>query len=88
MPLYTFTTPYVDEGFSTNRFWRYFRQRVGVSVIKTGGIYKTARYMQDETYRSYDEYYQGGHIHTVDDTTKAALIAANIGITEANFTAQ
>ena len=36
---------------------------------------------------SYQEVYLGGREHTVDEATKAALIAANIDITESNFTA-
>lgn len=31
-------------------------------------------------------YFRGGYEHTVDDATKAALIAANVGVTESNFT--
>ena len=37
--------------------------------------------------RNYDEFYRGGYTHTVDDTTRAALIAGNVGVTSANFTA-
>ena len=32
--------------------------------------------------------YMGGHEYTVDDATKAALIAAGVGVSESNFTAQ
>lgn len=31
-------------------------------------------------------YFRGGYQHTVDDATKAALIAAGVGVTESNFT--
>jgi len=31
-------------------------------------------------------YFRGGYEHTVDDATKAALIAADVGVTESNFT--
>jgi hypothetical protein len=31
-------------------------------------------------------YFRGGYEHTVDDATKAALIAADVDVTEANFT--
>jgi hypothetical protein len=37
---------------------------------------------------TYQEVYRGGYNHTVDEATKAALIAADIDVTEANFTAQ
>lgn len=32
-------------------------------------------------------YFRGGYQHIVDDAVKAALIAANVGVTESNFTA-
>jgi hypothetical protein len=36
---------------------------------------------------TYQEVYLGGSQYTVDDATKAALIAGGVGVTEANFTA-
>jgi hypothetical protein len=35
---------------------------------------------------SQPHFFQGGHVYDVDDDTKAGLIAANIGVTDANFT--
>jgi hypothetical protein len=46
------------------------------------------RYLIDEDLRSYQEVYLGGNKHVVDATTKAALIAGGVGVTEDNFTAQ
>jgi hypothetical protein len=51
-------------------------------------VYKQVRYLQDEDLRSYQEVYLGGNKHIVDATTKAALIAGGVGVTEDNFTAQ
>lgn len=84
---YTFRTPSKTQAFSNRPFWRYFTEVVGVSVYKIGSTYALAQFLQDEVAESYDEFYQGGYLHTVNTATKAALIAADIGITEANFTA-
>jgi hypothetical protein len=35
---------------------------------------------------SQPHFFQGGHVYDVDDDLKAALIAAGIGVTDANFT--
>jgi hypothetical protein len=42
----------------------------------------------DEDLATFEEVYRGGYAHTVNDATKAALIAGGVDVTEANFTAQ
>jgi ferredoxin-NADP reductase len=63
----------------------------GVSVTyQGGGAYTAVRYpTQDEITASLanGQFYMGGTENVVDDATKAALIAAGIGVTAANFTA-
>ena len=89
MANYTFRTPTVEEGpAGGHRLFYFYKLTRGVTVVKSGGTYSLLRYAVDEDLQDYDEVYAGGYNHTVDDATKAALIAANIGITEANFTAQ
>jgi hypothetical protein len=86
---YTFTTPYVLEGPSGgHRLFYFAKLRKGLTVIKSGSTWSTTRYLIDEDLDNYTEIYRGGYSHTVNDATKAELIAAGIGITEANFTAQ
>ena len=64
----------------------------GVTVLEIqAGVWETGRYL------SYTEelaiidaglrYYAGGHIHVVNDATRAELIAyPGLGVTAANFT--
>lgn len=87
MTNYIFSTPYVEEGYSTVGLWRYLKERRGVSVVKINGTYKLKRHMTDEVARDYDELYIGGYEYTVDSATKSALIAGGIGVTEDNFRA-
>jgi len=89
MANYTFTTPVVEEGpIGDHRLFYFFKMNRGITIIKSSGTYRQVRYITDETLDDYTETYRGGYNHTVNDETKAALIAANVGITEANFTAQ
>lgn len=89
MPNYIFSTPYVEEGIvSQERLFTFRKRRVGKSVIKTGGVYSVTRFPVDPSGQTYQEFYQGGKKHIVDEATKTALIAAGIGITESNFTAE
>ena len=89
MANYTFRTPTFREGpAGGHRLFYYYKLDKGYSVVKSGGVYSLTRFIVDGDIPNYQEVYLGGRNHTVDDTTKAALIAANIGITEANFTAQ
>jgi hypothetical protein len=85
---YIFTTPTVQEGPSGNhRLFYFYKRTVGLTVVKQNGSYRINRYPLDPSVETYEEFYIGGHKHTVNDATKAALIAASIGITETNFTA-
>jgi hypothetical protein len=85
---YIFTTPSVQEGpIGKHRLFYFYKRTVGVSVVKQNGSYRISRFPLDPSVETYEEFYIGGHKHTVNDATKAALVAASIGITEANFTA-
>jgi hypothetical protein len=88
MANYTFRPPVVEEGpAGGGRLFYFYRLNRGVTVIKQNNAYTLIRYPLDEDLATYQEVYLGGRDHTVNDSTKAALIAANIGITESNFTA-
>jgi hypothetical protein len=85
---YIFQTPTVQEGPAGGaRLFYFYKLKKGISVAKTGATYSLVRYPVDEDVATYTEFYRGGYQHTVNDATKAALIAGGIGVTEANFTA-
>lgn len=89
MTNWTFKTPTVAEGpAGGHRLFSFFKLDKGITIVKSGGSYSQVRYLLDDALDDYDEIYRGGYNHTVDDATKAALIAGGIGVTEANFTAQ
>jgi hypothetical protein len=85
---YIFETPTVDEGFEgVQRLFMFYKLTRGISVIKVNGAYRQVRYPLDSDLETFQEVYLGGSKYTVDDATKAALIAGGVGVTEANFTA-
>ena len=89
MATYVFETPIVREGpAGGHRLFHFYKLNRGISIVKDAGVYKQVRYLEDEDLRSYQEVYLGGNKHIVDETTKAALIAGGVDVTEANFTAQ
>ena len=89
MATYVFETPIVREGpAGGHHLFHFYKLNVGISIVKDNGVYRQVRYLQDEDLRSYQEVYLGGNKHIVDETTKAALIAGGVDVTEANFTAQ
>lgn len=86
---YTFRGPTVEEGPAGNhRLFYFYKLKRGITVVKSGSTYSTLRYSVDEDLLDYDVVYRGGYDYTVDEATKTELIAAGIGVTEANFTAQ
>ena len=89
MPNYTFRPPTVEEGpAGGHRLFSFYKLDKGITIVrKPDGKYAQVRYLVDEDKKFYPEIYMGGRNHTVNDATKARLIAANVGVTEANFTA-
>lgn len=88
MAEWLFTTPTVEEGpAGTHRLFYFYKLNRGITIVlKTTGGYAQIRYPEDESLEDYPVVYRGGYKYTVDDTTKAALIAGGVGVTEANFT--
>jgi len=89
MAEWTFLPPTVDEGFTgVQRLFQFYKLTRGISIVlnPTTGTYQQIRYPLDESLAGYPQVYRGGYEYTVDDATKAALIAAGVGVTESNFT--
>lgn len=89
MAEWLFKTPTVEEGpAGESRLFYFYKIDRGITIVRqTNGSYAQIRYPQDEDLLDYPEVYRGGYQYTVDDATKAALIAGNVGVTEGNFTA-
>jgi hypothetical protein len=90
MTAWTFRTPSVDEGPASweDRLFLRVKLARGITVLNNGGVYSAVRFPTQDEIAAATAVYQGGHEYTVDDATKAALIAAGIGVTDSNFTAQ
>ncbi len=89
MTEWLFKTPTVLEGPAGGaRLFYFYRIDRGITIVRdTDGEYAQIRYPQDSDLLNYPEVYRGGYDHIVDDATKAALIAGDVGVTEDNFTA-
>jgi hypothetical protein len=89
MATYAFRPPTVEEGpaGAGRLFYRYTLTR-GVSLLEgPPGTYRAVRWpTEDEITASQPHFFQGGHIYEVDDATRAALLAADVGVTDDNFT--
>jgi hypothetical protein len=89
MANYTFVTPTVSEGpIGRHRLFYFRKMNKGITIIKVGSTYSQVRYPVDQDLLTYDAVYRGGYNYTVNDATKAELIAGGVDVTEANFTAQ
>ena len=89
MAEWKFVTPTVDEGFTgVHRLFEFYKLARGITIVMNpvSGQYEQIRYPLDEILPDYPQVYRGGYSYTVDDATKAALIAGGVGVTEGNFT--
>lgn len=91
MSNFNFVPPTVEEGpAGGGRLFSFYKLDRGITIVKKNGVYSQARYLIDEDAENRvinQEVFFGGRNYTVNATTKAALIAANVGVTESNFTA-
>lgn len=88
MANYLFRPPVALEGpIGGHRLFYFRKSRRGITIIKVGATYSQVRYPLDADLQTYAAVYRGGYVHTVNDAIKAELLAANVGVTEANFTA-
>ena len=89
MTEWNFKTPTVLEGPAGGaRLFYFYKIDRGITIVRdTDGDYAQIRYPQDSDLLNYPVVYRGGYNYTVDDATKALLIAGDVGITESNFTA-
>lgn len=89
MTEWLFKTPTVLEGPAGQaRLFYFYKIDRGITIVMDdNGEYQQIRYPQDADLLNYPQVYRGGYNYTVDDATKAALIAGDVGVTEENFTA-
>ena len=90
MATYLFSPPYVEETPDNARgVFRYLLKiRNGISISKANGVYFQDRYPSQDNIDTYEEFYAGGHKHSVSEAVKTAIIAAGVGVTESNFTVE
>lgn len=89
MTTWTFTPPTVEEGpAGDDALFRRVKLTRGVSVLEgPPGTYRAVRYPWQGEIEQAVSHWLGGHEYAVDDATRAALIAAGIGVTADNFEA-
>jgi len=91
MSTYLFKTPTLEQGaIGGHRLHQHFKQRTkSYTVINESGTYSLTQYPLDSDLATYTAYYIGGCEHTgISETIRTDMIAASIGITSANFTAE
>lgn len=89
MPTWMFRPPTVDEGPASwdNRLFIRVKLARGISIQeKPQGVFRALRFPTQDEIAEAVAFYMGGHEYEVDDATRAALIAADVGVTSANFT--
>lgn len=87
MATYIFETPTLEEGpAGGHRLFQFYRLTKSYTVINQSGVYSLVRYPAQDDLATYTSYYMGGTRNLVTEDIRTAMIAANIGITSANFT--
>lgn len=89
MTLWTFRTPVTQEAPASWGDYLFVRVRLnrGISVFEgPPGTYRALRFPTQDEIASATTAYMGGHEFVVTDATRAALMAAGVGVTSQNFT--
>lgn len=90
MAIWRFTTPVVAEGPASwgDRLFVRVKLNRGVSIFEgPPGTYRALRFPTQDEIAGASTAYMGGHEFVVTDDTRAALMAAGVGVTAQNFTA-
>lgn len=88
MTLWTFQTPVAVEAPASwgDRLFIRVKLARGISILEgPSGIFQAMRFPTQDEIAAAVTVYMGGHEYEVDDATKAALEAAGVGVTDANF---
>lgn len=87
MTTWLFRTPVVQEGpAGLDPLFHRVKLARGVSIQELPqGTYRALRFPTQDEIAAAFFFYLGGHEYLVDDATKAALIAAGIGVDSSNF---
>ena len=90
MATYIFTPPYTrDTPRGAKGVFAYMLKiHNGVSIGKLNGVYFRDQYPNQDDIDTYEEFFAGGHEHSVSESTRTALLAAGVGVTEDNFTVE
>jgi hypothetical protein len=89
MSTWTFRTPTVQEGllaWGNDPLLMRLHLDQGITILNNSGTYSAVRFPTQDELAAATVYYMGGHEYVVDDATKAALEAANVGVSDSNFT--
>lgn len=88
MSAWTFRPPTVEEGPASweDRLFLRVKLTRGISIQELPqGTYRALRFPTQDEIAQAVNFYMGGHEYLVDSVTKAALIAAGIGVTDSDF---
>ena len=87
MSTWLFRPPTVDEGPAVpgSALMRFYKITQGITILDNSGVYSRVRFPIVNETTAATNTYLGGHEYVVDDTTKAALIAGGVGVTDDNF---
>lgn len=91
MATYIFEPPTFEEGITGARIPRllkFYKLTRSYTVINNNGTYSLTRYPSQDNLDTYTAYYMGGTKNSVSEAVRTAMIAADIGITASNFTAE
>lgn len=90
MATWLFTTPSNSQGPASWEDWLFVRIRLdrGITLLENPpGTFTAVQFpTQDQIAASSPRFYMGGHQYVVSDQDRTDLLAANVGVTTANFT--
>lgn len=87
--MWALTLPTVDEAPAMwgQRLMERVRIARGISLLEgPPGTWRAVRFPTQDEIRAAETFFQGGYQYEVDDDTKDALLASDVGLSEDDFT--
>lgn len=78
-PVFRLVLPTGTASFTSDRLWRRFPVRTGITMLITDGAVTLKEYVSDTELNAADAYYLGGYRHQISPAERAVIVGAGYG---------
>lgn len=78
-PVFRLILPTGSAAFTTDRLWRWFPIKTGITLLVNDGVVTLKENVSDTELKAADAYYLGGYRHQINAAERAVIVSAGYG---------